>query len=168
MIEMHPVESPADIGVVAALAHDIWHPHYVPIIGLAQTDYMVAKFQSAAAITRQMTEGYRYYLARKDGVAAGYFALVPDFRENRALLSKLYVRPEQQGAGIGKAIIAFVEAQCTAMGIAELWLTVNRNNTGSIAFYQRTGFTVAETLVQDIGSGFVMDDYKMVKALRRE
>jgi GNAT superfamily N-acetyltransferase len=167
MIEMHAVESPADIAVVAALAHDIWRQHYVPIIGLAQTDYMVAKFQSAAAIARQMTEGYRYYLARKDGVDVGYFALVPDFRESRALLSKLYVRPEQQGAGIGKAIIAFVEAQCAALGIQELWLTVNRNNTGSIAFYKRTGFTVAETLVQDIGNGFVMDDYKMVKALRR-
>jgi GNAT superfamily N-acetyltransferase len=166
MIEMHPVESPADIRVVASLAHDIWHQHYVPIIGLAQTDYMVAKFQSAAAIARQMTEGYRYYLARKDEVAVGYFALVPDFRERRALLSKLYVRPEQQGAGIGKAIIAFVEAQCAALGITELWLTVNRHNAGSIAFYKRMGFTVSETLVQDIGNGFVMDDYKMMKALR--
>jgi ribosomal protein S18 acetylase RimI-like enzyme len=46
-----------------------------------------------------------------------------------------------------------------------LWLTVNRHNTGSIAFYQHLGFKVSGTVVQDIGSGFVMDDYKMVKAI---
>jgi diamine N-acetyltransferase len=46
-------------------------------------------------------------------------------------------------------------------------LTVNRHNAGPIAFHQRMGFTIAGTLVQDIGQGFVMDDYKMIKPIGR-
>jgi alpha-L-arabinofuranosidase len=44
-----------------------------------------------------------------------------------------------------------------------LWLTVNKNNAGSIAFYQWCEFVIAEPMVTDIGGGFVMDDYRMVK-----
>ena len=44
-----------------------------------------------------------------------------------------------------------------------LWLTVNRHNEGFIDFYHRVGFHIACPMVQDIGDGFVMDDYKMEK-----
>jgi hypothetical protein len=43
----------------------------------------------------------------------------------------------------------------------------DRRNTGSIAFYKHLGFTILETVVQDIGNGFVLDDYKMVKTIRQ-
>lgn len=166
MMEMHSVSTPADIDVVATLAHDIWIQHYVPIIGQAQTDYMLAKFQSSPAISLQIADGYQYFVAKVDGVAAGYFAIVPNRGQRRALLSKIYVTQQHRGAGLGKAILAFVEAHCASMGIRELWLTVNRNNTGSINFYQHVGFTVAGVVVQDIGNGFVMDDFKMTKAIQ--
>ena len=47
----------------------------------------------------------------------------------------------------------------------ELWLTVNRNNAGSIAFYERAGFRKTNELVTDIGAGFVMDDWRMAKSV---
>jgi len=168
MIDMLPVHAPDDIAEVAALAHAIWRQHYVPIIGQAQTDYMLATFQSASAIARQIADGYQYYRVRQDDVLAGYFAIVPDPATGRALLSKIYVKHERRGTGLGQAIIAFVVEHCLALGMRELWLTVNRHNAGSIAFYKHMGFTITETVVQDIGNGFVMDDFKMVKALRRE
>lgn len=165
MMEMHRVRTPADIDAVVSLARDIWIQHYVPIIGQAQTDYMLATFQSAPAISRQIADGYQYFVATVDDVPVGYFAIVPDQGERRALLSKIYVKQRHRGAGLGKAIVAFVEERCVGMGIQELWLTVNRNNTGSIRFYQHVGFTVSGDVVQDIGHGFVMDDFRMVKAL---
>ena len=164
---MLAVLTPAGIDAVVVLARDIWNQHYVPIIGQAQTDYMLAKFQSMSAIARQIADGYQYYIARDQGVEAGYFAVVPNGAEHRMLLSKIYVKLERRGAGIGRAMMIFVEALCGEMGIRELWLTVNRHNTGSIAFYQHMGFTVTESVVQDIGNGFVLDDYKMAKTLRR-
>jgi len=163
MTEMLSVHTPADIDSVVALARDIWIEHYVPIIGQSQTDYMLAKFQSRSAIARQIAEGHQYYVVMDDGAHAGYFAIVPNHAEHRTLLSKIYVKPERRRTGLGKAILAFVEERCAGMGIRDLWLTVNRHNTDSIGFYEHLGFTISETVVQDIGNGFVMDDYKMVK-----
>ncbi|NCA83730.1 MAG: GNAT family N-acetyltransferase, partial [Opitutae bacterium] len=55
------VESAEPIAAVAALAREIWTQHYVPIIGAAQVEYMLEKFQSAEAIARQLAgEGYEY------------------------------------------------------------------------------------------------------------
>ena len=100
-----------------------------------------------------------------NGVPAGYFAIVPDPAARRALLSKIYVKQERRRTGLGKAIIAFVAERCVELGIRELWLTVNRHNAGSIAFYQQVGFTISGTVVQDIGNGFAMDDYRMAKPI---
>jgi hypothetical protein len=42
---------------------------------------------------------------------------------------------------------------------------VNKRNTRAIAAYQRNGFVTADSVVTDIGGGFVMDDYIMAKEL---
>lgn len=165
-MNIHRITSPDDIHTVARLARAIWTQHYVPIIGRAQVDYMLERFQSAGSIARQIADGYEYYLVSDAGTAIGYTALVPDPNDSRALLSKIYVQDTHRGRGIGKAIIAFVKARCVELGLKELWLTVNRNNTASIAFYRKMGFTQTETILQDIGNGFVLDDYKMVMPCR--
>jgi len=155
------VVTPDQTAAVAKLAREIWTEHYVPIIGRAQVDYMLERFQSEPAIAAQIAGGYLYYLANEPQRSIGYFAIVPDFAEHSALLSKIYILRDRRGHGVGRAIIAFVRGLCRSQGIATLWLTVNRNNAGSIAFYERTGFSDDGTLVTDIGNGFVMDDRRM-------
>ena len=81
------------------------------------------------------------------------------------LLSKIYVKAAARGTGLGRALAEFAERRCCELGCNELWLTVNRNNLGSIAFYERMGFRKTQTLVTDIGGGFVMDDWRMAKAV---
>ena len=66
-IQFVPVTTPQQFDVVAGLAHEIWYEYYVPLIGRAQVDYMVSKFQSSGAMAGQMREGYEYYLAERDG-----------------------------------------------------------------------------------------------------
>jgi len=165
MPEMIKVTQAAEINAVAALAHDIWNRHFVPIIGQEQVDYMLDKFQSAPAIARQIASGYEYYLVVHRHGRIGYFAIVPNPSGPGTQLSKIYVREDQRRHGVGNAIMAFVEERCRELGAREVWLTVNRHNAGPIAFYERAGFTTSESLVQDIGSGFVMDDFKMVKKI---
>ena len=161
-MNLERVASPDQIAAVAALARETWTQHYVPIIGAAQVEYMLAKFQSAEAIARQIAaEGYEYYLAP----GAGYLALVPDPAKKSLLLSKIYVKASARGTGLGRALAEFAERRCCELGCNELWLTVNRNNAGSIAFYERLGFRKTQTLVTDIGGGFVMDDWRMAKAV---
>ena len=163
-MKLERVESPEQIAAVAALARETWMQHYVPIIGAAQVAYMLAKFQSAEAIARQIAaEGYEYHLAP----GAGYLALVPDPAKISLLLSKIYVRAALRGTGLGRAMVTFAETRCGELGCRELWLTVNRNNAGSIAFYERLGFRKTQPLVTDIGGGFVMDDWRMAKDVEK-
>ena len=163
MTTFERVEDDSGIDAVAALAHEIWNGHFVPIIGQAQVDYMLDKFQSARAIRAQIAGGYEYYLMVEGGDRAGYFALVPSSDEPTAQLSKIYVRSDRRGRGAGRAAVGFAEKLCADRGIVRLLLTVNVNNAGPIAFYMRMGFANAGSLVTDIGNGFVMDDYRMEK-----
>ncbi|MFP4192908.1 MAG: GNAT family N-acetyltransferase [Candidatus Hydrogenedentota bacterium] len=167
-MEIQTVTTPEEIAAVAALAHEIWNEHFPPIIGQAQVDYMLDKFQSAPAITRQIAEGYEYYLVNLEGHPAGYLALVPSVEEGAVQLSKLYLKSEHRGSGLGKAMVDFAERRCVELGVPTLWLTVNQHNAGPIAFYERRGFRRDGELVLDIGGGFVMQDYKMVKSVSGE
>ena len=150
------------LAAVAALAREIWTQHYTPIIGAAQVAYMLERFQSVEAIAQQIEiEGYEYYLEPE----AGYLALVPDADNRRMQLSKLYVREDRRGQGLGRILVEWATTRSAQLGCRELWLTVNKNNAGSIAFYERLGFAKTGPLVTDIGGGFVMDDWRMLKRL---
>jgi len=163
MLNFRPVDSAESIAEVARLAREIWQEHYVPIIGQEQVDYMLEEFQSERAIALQLAEAHEYYLVCNDRENAGYVAVVPDAAG--LMLSKIYVRKSERGHGLGKKILQFVEDLGQRRGIKVLWLTVNKNNTDSIAWYSRMGFRNAGPVIQDIGGGFVMDDFRMEKAL---
>jgi GNAT superfamily N-acetyltransferase len=159
------VKDAGNIETVAGLAHEIWNEHFVPIIGQPQVDYMLARFQSASAITGQINRGYFYYLIMSGEAPEGYFAIIPNPGEKSLQLSKLYVRKSMRGKGYGQASVRFVECLCRQMGIQTIWLTVNKRNLGSIAVYIRMGFANKGSLLMDIGNGFIMDDYRMEKTL---
>ncbi len=155
--------SQEQIAKVADLAREIWQEHYVPIVGQEQVSYMLERFQSQRAIAQQIAEGCEYYLLDKEGQGEGYVAVVPNLKRACLLLSKIYVRRSARGCGLGKKALQYVESMCRQRGIETIWLTVNKNNRDSIAWYSQMGFTNAGPTVQDIGSGFVMDDYQMEK-----
>jgi len=162
-VAFRQVASEADVATVARLARDIWTEHYTPIIGRAQVDYMLEHFQSEDAIADQVAGDEAYYLILRDGEPVGYVAVVPDRGTASMFLSKIYVRRDLRGLGLGKAALKFAEERCRESGLRTLWLTVNKHNRRSIAWYKHMGFTTAGPTVKDIGGGFVMDDYKMVK-----
>ena len=81
------------------------------------------------------------------------------------LLSKIYVKADRRGSGLGRTLVAFAERRCAECGCTELWLTVNRRNAGAIAFYERMGFRKTREVATDIGGGFVMDDWWLAKAI---
>ena len=163
MISFQPVHSAEQIGEVARLAREIWRQHYLPIIGREQVDYMLEKFQSEKAIAEQIRQSHEYHIITRTGQSAGYLAVVPGKNDAWLMLSKLYVRKSERGHGLGKQGLKFVEQLCLERRINLLWLTVNKNNTQSIAWYSRMGFRNAGPIVQDIGGGFVMDDFRFEK-----
>lgn len=159
-----PVTSAPEIASVAELAREIWYEYYPPLIGRAQVDYMVSKFQSPQAIARQLEEGYEYFLIHRDGRPAGYFAVLAKREEQSLFLSKLYVLQCDRGSGTGRQALGFIEQLARDRGLKLLWLTVNKGNP-AVKAYERLGFRIAADLVMDIGGGFVMDDFRMEKSL---
>jgi len=162
-IEFVSVSKPAQIAVVAQLARDIWYDHYVPLIGRPQVDYMVRKFQTAAAIEAQMRDGYEYFLAVRDGCNVGYLAVQAQPPE-QMFISKFYVTKEARGTGTGRTIMEFIVQAARSRGLSRLWLTVNKGNP-AVRAYERLGFHIAEAIAIDIGEGFVMDDFRMERNL---
>ena len=156
-----PVTTDNHIEDVESLAREIWTEHYTPIIGKGQVDYMLGTFQTRNAIAGQIRAGAMYYLIREKETFIGYLAVQP--KTDELFLSKIYVRRSKRGRGYGRKAVQFVEALAREGGFRKIALTVNKNNTDSIRAYEKFGFVSTGGLVQDIGGGFVMDDYRMEK-----
>ena len=163
MLDFIRVDSDEQISQLVVLASDIWHEHYEPIIGIDQVRYMLDKFQSASAISRQIAEGYEYYAMVDIGVMIGYISFLNE--GSKLFISKYYIASSGRGKGYGRAAMAFIEECARNNSIKELYLTVNKYNANSIAVYKKLGFEITEELVTDIGNGYVMDDYKFTKIL---
>ncbi|MEH6471230.1 MAG: GNAT family N-acetyltransferase [Halopseudomonas sp.] len=154
------VETSADISILVSVARTIWTEHYTPIIGSAQVDYMLENFHSKETVAKQIDdENYHYYLIKVDNAAVGYFGV--QVKENELFLSKLYVCSSQRGKGIGRQSLVLIEHLGKQFGVGVISLTVNKNNSKSIAAYYRFGFVKTGEVCVDIGDSYVMDDITM-------
>jgi RimJ/RimL family protein N-acetyltransferase len=160
-IKISSAKTPAQIIEVADLANTIWTEHFTPLIGSAQVYYMLEKFQSVAAITNQIHEGYRYFLIKLGDESIGYTAIHAEPEKNSLFLSKIYVVKTCRGRHIATKTISFIKELCKKEGLHKIWLTVNKGNLSSIKVYEHLGFIKVRDVVTDIGEGYVMDDHIM-------
>jgi ribosomal protein S18 acetylase RimI-like enzyme len=158
-----------DVDALCTLARTIWRQHYPPIIGAAQTEYMLAQRYDAAVIRAELDRGDVWWdtLSENGSMVAfaSYFAVEPG---RTIKLDKLYVHPEHQGRGYGGALLEHVCRRANVLGCSKVVLAVNKRNASAIGAYRKHGFTIAEAVVKDIGGGFVMDDYIMQREVRSE
>ncbi len=155
-----------DITAVETLADVIWREHYTSIIGEAQVDYMLRTFQSKKAIKKQIEDGASYYLMMDVDIPVGYMSLY--LQEQLLFLSKIYVSTSKRGQGHASHALSFLEQLAIDNGMYTIELTVNKYNNLAITAYERMGFMNSGSVVQDIGHGFVMDDFVMRKSIKKE
>ncbi|MEG2359653.1 N-acetyltransferase [Acinetobacter sp.] len=73
------------------------------------------------------------YVIEENNAITGFASLLqPD-----SFLAALFIAPEQQGHGCGSALINFLKQQCR-----ELHLSVYAENSASVGFYQKHGFSI--------------------------
>jgi ribosomal protein S18 acetylase RimI-like enzyme len=159
-LELHEVEA------LCGLAREIWRAHYPPIIGTAQTEYMLAQRYQPSIIGAELgREDIFWDVLRLDGVIVAFASsLVENAGELK--LDKLYVHPSRQRCGYGGLLMDHTCARARALGLAAVTLAVNKHNQAAIASYRKHGFEIRDAVVKDIGGGFVMDDYVMVRPCR--
>ena len=157
---------PAEINVLIALAHHIWHAHYPPIIGLAQTRYMLAQRYTPDVIQRELERNDLWWdTVSLDGEMIGFASSFVAEDPGAVKLDKLYIHPAQQRRGHGGLLLAHTCRRASRLGLERVVLAVNKHNSAAIAAYRKHGFDIVDTVVKEIGGGFVMDDYIMARAL---
>ena len=153
-----------DIAAVVALAGVIWRHHYPGIISMEQIDYMLAQRYTPAIILAQMQSGSAWWeQALLGGRMIGFAQYELHGRSMK--LDKLYLHQDFQRQGYGGRMLAHVEDSARRRGAGTVRLNVNKHNLKSIAAYRKNGYEVVETVIVDIGGGYVMDDYVMQKQL---
>lgn len=157
--------SDSQIQEIADLAAVIWTEHFTPIIGEKQVDYMLDKFQSYPALKQQLADGYEYYQFFDGNSFCGYCGIHPE--DGKLFLSKLYIEKSFRGRHFATRAFDFLKELCRERGYSSIWLTCNKNNSGSLAVYRHLGFEVTDTQEADIGDGFIMDDFIMEYTVSR-
>ena len=157
---LHPEEAEA----LVELAGRVWRAHYIGIITPEQIEYMLAQRYRPVLVRQFIARGDLWLAARAEGQLVG-FAHGHPLAEGDYKLDKLYVDLDWQRRGIGGRLIADLARRARSHGVTRLVLRVNRQNQTAIDAYLKHGFTVATVVLEDIGEGFVMDDYVMVKEI---
>jgi len=151
------------IGEIVRLASIIWPDHYLGIITQAQIDYMLERFQSKAAISAQLQEGYEYFLLTSNDVNVGYAAVRVETERRlgrRLFISKLYIIRELRNQGLGRFTLVHLRHLAQHRQLNTLWLTVNKHNP-ALQAYLRWGFCKVAEVVTQIGQEYVMDDFRL-------
>lgn len=166
-IEMEKAETAEQIKTICDIAEKVWHLTYDTLVPKGQVEYMLDRFQSPHALKDQMERlNYRYYFMVCDGQKAGFVGFAPRYEGREEMfLSKVYLLPEYWGKGVVKHAFSMVEGETRKEGLSKIRLTVNKGNIHAVEVYQHYGFKTVEKVKTDIGCGYVMDDFIMVKSL---
>jgi ribosomal protein S18 acetylase RimI-like enzyme len=162
-IEIRPV-TPPDVPAISALAREIWQATYPGIITQEQIDFMLEQRYGHERLYDDLEDADKwldqaFYNGRRVGFAFS------EIYKGEFKLDKLYIHPDVQRQGVGGQLIEHVARRAKKMAYPCLILAVNKRNDKAIGSYKKYGFTVRETIVDDIGRGFVMDDFVMEKVL---
>ncbi len=142
----------SDAVTVRNLTHAAY-AKWVPVIG-RKPKPMNADYERAV-------RAHVIELAHLDGELAGLIELIP--AADHLLLENLAVAPPHQGKGVGRHLMARVEALAQARGVTLVRLYTNKAFTSNLAFYRTLGYAVErEEPIQS--GGFLVHFVKEVPA----
>lgn len=132
--------SERDLEAIKALLAETWHATYDAIYGVERVNEITAEWHSLAALKARLNKPNSEFLVADDGkqiAGMAYAAATSDAKV--VMLHQLYVRPGNQGAGIGRMLLDEVE-QCFP-DARILRLEVEEVNERGVAFYVASGFS---------------------------
>ena len=152
-----------DLPKIAELAGKIWRASYPGMISPEQIEFMLEWMYNLKALRTELESGVCFDQLFVGDTLIGFASYGPEAGEMK--LHKLYIDPDRQRHGYGSQLLAHVEQRSAELGFRTLVLGVNKRNTRAISAYEKNGFRIRASVVNEIGNGFVMDDYIMEKVL---
>ncbi|MBC6368933.1 GNAT family N-acetyltransferase [Algoriphagus sp. AK58] len=151
-----------ELNKVQSIAHRTWPSTFANILSPEQIEYMLNWMYDLRMLESQLEKGHTFLLAEENGKELGFAGFELNYSEGpKAKLHKIYLLPEAQGKGVGKALILEVADRAKKANQKSLLLNVNKYNQKAIDFYLKMGFQEIYKEVIDIGNGYVMDDVVM-------
>ena len=148
-----------DINAIQNVAYITWPVTFKKILTSEQLEYMLELMYSQEALENQFYEGSQFLMAEVVDEVVG-FASFRFKKDATYKLQKLYVNPEAQKCGAGKALLKEAIVKVLKLGGRRLELQVNRQNK-SVGFYEKMGFEIVKEQDFNIGEGYFMKDYIM-------
>jgi putative acetyltransferase len=85
--------------------------------------------------------GHGTFLVARDGDRAVGCGAIRLLDPTTAEAKRMYVEPDQRGKGVGRAVLAGLEAAAIQLGVRRLVLETGIYQDAALSFYQRAGFT---------------------------
>lgn len=148
------------INLTSKFASEVFIDYYNDLIGNGQATYMANLFLSPKAIEQLISKEAVFKLMLNDNDEPIGF-IEYQIQNERLFLSKLYAHKDYRHQGVGKAMLLDCIEYAKKNNIHKIFLTVNKYNTPSYNIYLHEGFKVIDSVENDIGQGYIMDDYIM-------
>lgn len=157
------------ISQMAEFAGSIFFEYYDSYLPAGQAEYMKNKFLSEKAIAEKISENhdpkvnFEFAVDETTGEKTGficYWIQKDEDGKNECYLDKYYLSSQFRGKGFGKQMMDHLKIFCVENQLKQISLNVNKYNK-TVAIYEKLGFKNIRSEVNDIGNGYVMDDFVM-------
>jgi len=146
---------PADLGAVHRLIQDTIDASYAAAYPPRAVAFFKA-FHAEADILNRSRTGTVLVAEGSGGALVATGSLVD------GQIFGVFVRPDHQGAGLGRAVMRALEQAAVAAGQTEFVLSVS---LPSRRFYERLGYEMVEPRSRDVGEGQRLDYWAARKSL---
>jgi len=158
----------ADAPEIAAIHVASWQAAYGTLLDPAWLRSLTAasRLPMWEGILADPAAAANVFVAIRDGVCAGFCSVgTSAAAPGSGVVHTIYVRPGEEGRGIGHALIERAERALVEQGYANAALWVLRDNARARRFYERHGWVTDGTEQQDDLFGQPVTDVRYEKRL---
>ncbi len=148
-----------DLAQVAEIARVTWDATYRDTIAPEnRLEFLNRSYQPENLADSVDAPGHWFYVAELDAHLVGFDHFLQRYHpfQRRAELVRLYVLPQYQCRGIGKAILKAGFAALAQANMQQCFVSVQASNQFARNFYERHGFTTHRNHGQFLGTQIVI------------
>lgn len=149
---------PKDTKQIQDVAKVSWNATYEGIIPFEVQENFLKTNYNDESMQRRLERSF-LFVAEIAGKIVGFANFSPVREDGKAELGAIYLYPEQQGKGIGSALLQ--KGIDVLDGIKEIYINVERENKIGKTFYEAKGFEVVKEF-DDEFDGHILKTVRMV------
>jgi ribosomal protein S18 acetylase RimI-like enzyme len=155
-----------DLGIIQDVLWKTWLDSYSHFIAEEDLRAYFAEHYDMDSLRslfyNPMADGF---VVEADGKVVGFMRTARDPEENRYFVSSLYVLPQYQATGIGKAMMKRAVDEAKGFRLDRVWVGVMVQNQHTVDWYKSMGYQVVRTEPFSMGNsivdhhiGFIMNE----------